>query len=134
VPVTIRLWAPVLAWCGLIFALSSVPDLGTGLGTWDLALRKLAHVGEYAVLGALLLRAIGRTAVAAAVGVLYAASDELHQQFVPGRQAAVLDVAIDAAGVVAGLLAWRVLERQLPSATRRVRGAARVAREHREGA
>ena len=33
-----------------------MPDLGTGLGTWDLVLRKLAHVAEYAVLGALLAR------------------------------------------------------------------------------
>jgi len=51
----VRLWLPVLVWAALIFALSSVPDLGTGLGTWDLVLRKLAHTGEYAVLGALLI-------------------------------------------------------------------------------
>ena len=35
--------------------LSSVPDLGTGLGTWDLVLRKIAHAGEFAA--RLLLRA-----------------------------------------------------------------------------
>ena len=32
----------------IIFAFSSVPSLGTGLGTWDLVLRKLAHLTEYA--------------------------------------------------------------------------------------
>ncbi len=98
------LWLPVVLWAGLIFALSSVPDLGTGLGTWDLVLRKIAHFCEYAVLGGLLLRALGRELVAVAAGALYAASDELHQHFVPGRHAAFRDVAIDAAGVVAGVL------------------------------
>ena len=54
----LRLWAPVVLWAAVIFAFSSVPDLGTGLGTWDLVLRKIAHAGEFAVLGALLLRAL----------------------------------------------------------------------------
>jgi len=81
-----------------------VPDLGTGLGTWDLVLRKLAHFCEYAILGALLLRARDRTELAVAAGVVYAATDELHQHFVPGRHAALRDVAIDAAGVLAGVV------------------------------
>ena len=98
------LWLPVVLWAGLIFALSSVPDLGTGLGTWDLVLRKIAHFCEYAVLGGLLLRAVGRELVAVAAGALYAASDELHQHFVAGRHAAFRDVAIDTAGVLAGVL------------------------------
>ncbi len=102
-----RLWLPVLAWAGLIFALSSVHDLGTGLGGWDLALRKLAHATEYAVLGALLVRATGRAGLAMAVGALYAASDELHQTFVPGRMGAPLDVVIDVVGVVCGVLLWQ---------------------------
>jgi VanZ family protein len=110
-------WLPVVLWAGLIFGLSSVPDLGTGLGTWDLFLRKIAHFCEYAILGALLLRALGRGEIvlgtgfilsprllSIAAGVAYAATDELHQHFVPGRHAAVRDVAIDAAGVLAGVL------------------------------
>jgi VanZ like family len=100
----LRLWLPVVLWAALIFALSSIPQLGTGLGTWDLVLRKLAHFCEYAILGALLLRALGREALAVAVGVAYAATDELHQNFVAGRHAAFRDVAIDAAGVLAGVL------------------------------
>ena len=56
----VRLWLPVLAWAGLIFALSSVPDLGTGLGMWDIVLRKIAHAAGYAVLGALLVRPLPR--------------------------------------------------------------------------
>ncbi|MDX6512351.1 MAG: hypothetical protein QOE36_1855 [Gaiellaceae bacterium] len=99
----ISVWLPVLAWAGLIFALSSIPDLGTGLGTWDLVLRKFAHATEFAILGALLLRALGRVGPAVFVAVLYAASDELHQHFVAGRHAAPLDVAIDSAGVLLGI-------------------------------
>ena len=52
----------------MIFAFSSIPSLGTGLGTWDLVLRKLAHLTEYAVLGALLVRALDRPAVAILLG------------------------------------------------------------------
>ncbi|HSS74135.1 MAG TPA: VanZ family protein [Gaiellaceae bacterium] len=99
----VLLWLPVILLAGLIFALSSVPDLGTGLGTWDLVLRKIAHFCEYAILGALLLRALGRAEVAVAAGIAYAATDELHQHFVQGRHAALRDVAIDAAGVLAGV-------------------------------
>ena len=104
-----RLWLPVLAWAALIFAFSSVPDLGTGLGGWDLVLRKLAHATEYAVLGALLVRATGRSGLAFALGVLYAISDEWHQTFVAGRLGAPLDVAIDAVGVACGVFLWQTL-------------------------
>jgi VanZ family protein len=108
-------WAPVVLWAGLIFGLSSAPDLGTGLGTWDLVLRKIAHFCEYAIFGFLLARALGRDLVAVAAGVAYAGTDELHQHFVAGRHAAFRDVAIDAAGVVAGVLLARVVLRRPPS-------------------
>jgi VanZ family protein len=108
-PRALSLWLPVVAWAGLIFALSSIPDLGTGLGTWDLVLRKGAHAAEFAVLGFLLLRALGREAVALGLGIAYAASDELHQHFVPGRQGSVLDVALDSVGVAVGVYALRRL-------------------------
>jgi VanZ family protein len=103
----LRAWAPLLLWAAIIFAFSSIPSLGTGLGTWDLILRKIAHLTEYAILGALLLRALGRPEVAIAVGALYATSDELHQHFVRGRHAAWYDVVIDTVGVTIGVLAWR---------------------------
>jgi VanZ family protein len=115
-----RLWLPVLAWAALIFAFSSVPSLGTGLGGWDLVLRKLAHVAEYAVLGALLARAVGAAWVAFALGVLYAASDEVHQSFVAGRAGRPLDVAIDAVGVGLGIVVWR---RVVASRTQRAAAA-----------
>ena len=83
------------------------PSLGTGLGTWDLVLRKLAHLTEYAVLGALLARALARPELAILAGALYATTDEIHQHFVRGRHAAWYDVVIDTIGVTIGVVAWR---------------------------
>ena len=102
-----RTWAPVVVWAAVIFALSSIPSLGTGLGTWDLILRKLAHMTEYAILGALLLRALSRPWLAIVIGALYAMSDEIHQHFVRGRHGAWYDVVIDTVGVTIGVVAWR---------------------------
>lgn len=78
--------------------------------------RKAAHLSEYAVLAVLLHAALRRTlpgwrsgvgALAFALAVLYAAGDEYHQSFVPGRGAALHDVGIDALGAALGLaLAW----------------------------
>jgi VanZ family protein len=100
----LTVWLPVVAWAALIFVLSAQPDLSTGLGTWDLVLRKLAHLVEYAILGALLLRAVVDRLPALVAGVAYAVSDEIHQTFVAGRQGSVLDVLIDSAGVLIGIL------------------------------
>jgi len=108
----LTVWLPVVAWAAVIFALSSIPSLSTGLGTWDTILRKGAHLTEYAVLGGLLYRALGREALALATGIVYAATDELHQYFVRGRHASPVDVAIDAVGVAVGMLLWLRLREQ----------------------
>jgi len=102
----LSLWIPVVLWAGVIFALSSIPSLGTGLGTWDYVLRKGAHMTEYALLAALLMRALEREVSAFLAALVYAASDELHQHFVHGRHATPVDVAIDAVGILVGLFAW----------------------------
>jgi VanZ family protein len=103
----LRLWAPVVAWAAVIFALSSIPSLSTGLGLWDTVLRKGAHTVEYAVLGALLLRALGDHLSALVAGIAYAVSDEIHQHFVHGRHASPVDVGIDTIGLLLGILALR---------------------------
>ena len=80
---------------------------------WDNLIRKSAHVAEDAVLGALLTALLlvwpssrrHALKIALPVGVLYAASDELHQYFVPGRACRLTDVGIDTAGVLLGCLA-----------------------------
>jgi VanZ family protein len=94
----------VVAWAAVIFAFSSIPSLGTGLGTWDLVLRKIAHATEFAILAALLVRATRSPALAIVLAVGYAITDEVHQSFVSGRHGAPLDVVIDAVGVVVGAL------------------------------
>ena len=108
----VRVWLPVFAWAAVIFAFSSIPSLSSGLGAWDTVLRKGAHITEYAILGALLYRALGREALALAIGIAYAATDELHQHFVRGRHASPIDVGIDAVGLALGMLVWlRVRQR-----------------------
>ena len=94
----------------LIFFLSAQPDLGTGLGTIDLVLRKLAHMVEFGLLFLLWHRALRykNLKAAAAIALAYAISDELHQSTVEGRVGSPIDVLIDSAGIaVAALLARR---------------------------
>ncbi len=100
----VSVWAPVVVWAAVIFTFSSIPSLSSGLGSWDLVLRKCAHATEFAVLGALLLRALGRELPAFAAGVAYAVTDEFHQHFVRGRHGSPFDVAIDAFGVLLGIV------------------------------
>ncbi len=80
----------------------SDPDSGHGL------LRKLAHFTEFACLGALFtwLFAMLRKPVAIALlcGFGAAGIDELIQRFVPNRGPSFLDVLIDTAGVLVGIL------------------------------
>ena len=103
-------WGPVVLWAAVIFALSSVPSLGTDLGVWDTVLRKCAHATEYAILALLLYRALSRELPAFLIGFAYAITDELHQAFVRGRHASPIDVAIDTVGLLIGLLVWRRLQ------------------------
>lgn len=115
----ITVWLPVVLWAGLIFGLSSIPSLGTGLDVWDHVLRKLGHFAEFAVLGALLYRATRSPLLAAALASVYAVTDEIHQVFVPGRQGSPLDWLIDTGGAVTGvlLLTWTTARRApLPQA------------------
>jgi VanZ family protein len=103
----LRVWGPVIVWAGVIFGLSSIPALNSGLGTWDQVFRKCAHVTEYAILGLLLLRAVGHELPALLLGIAYAASDEIHQHFVAGRHGSPVDIAIDTVGLVLGIVLMR---------------------------
>ncbi len=107
----VKLWLPVVLWASLIYHLSSIPSLHTGL-SYDFILRKTAHVGEYLVLTLLLKRAFENTfspgflcsvVLPAAAAILYAISDEVHQLSVHGRSGSAQDVLIDCLGI-AGLL------------------------------
>ncbi len=77
----------------------------------DYGVRKTAHAGEYAVLAILVMGTFypyggrRRMLLYLCFCALYAASDELHQLFVPERSGQILDVFIDSAGALAGLAA-----------------------------
>ncbi len=81
------------------------------------ALRKCAHLTEYAVLGFLLWRAVRKptrrdprpwhwreAAIAVGIVFLYASTDEIHQIFVPTRTPLFSDVLIDTSGAVLGMI------------------------------
>ena len=106
------LWALVIAYAAGIFVLSASsvppPAEAVSIRVGDKAL----HLLEYAVIALLLSLAVAATPsprvrardswIALAAAVLYAATDELHQAFVPGRDASLLDFAADAAGAAMG--------------------------------
>ena len=82
------------------------------------SIRKSAHVVEYFIFGLLTLRAIRGerrewhlrwAIVAVAIAAGYAATDELHQAFVPTRGPSMYDVLLDTVGATLGQLwaAWR---------------------------
>jgi hypothetical protein len=105
-----RALIPALAWAATIFVLSSFP--GSAYPATDLVnADKLVHVAIYGLLAALgargLLRGWGMgsgrvLAVAAAASTLYGLTDELHQWFVPGRNADWRDVVADGVGALLG--------------------------------
>lgn len=75
--------------------------------------RKSAHFSIYMILGVLSFLAVIsyekllfvlRLAISCTVCLLYAASDEIHQLFVPGRSGEVRDVMIDFSGAALGIL------------------------------
>lgn len=86
-------------------------------------IRKTAHLTEYAILAMLIFRALRITApqrftrrpgrrwapalalaIALALSAAYAATDEFHQSFIPGRESCVRDVLIDSSGALGGLV------------------------------
>lgn len=83
-----------------------------GIGGFsDFIIRKLAHFTEFAGLGLLFAIALkvqtgkAKTPAAIICSSIYAATDEIHQIFVPGRACRVLDWGIDTCGAALGALA-----------------------------
>ena len=105
-------WFPVICYCIFIFTKSSqpspesIPDLPN--------IDKALHIGAYALLGALFVRAymtinsINRNTVFLVIisilsSSLYGLSDEIHQYFVPFRDADPLDFLADTIGSIIGV-------------------------------
>ncbi|PYI93127.1 MAG: VanZ family protein [Verrucomicrobia bacterium] len=134
----LKFWLPVLAWMIFIFIgstdLLSAEHTSRFIGPFlrwlapgisdatvasiQLVVRKGAHLTEYAILAALLSRAlrliqqqVGRAfLVSFLIAAVYAVLDEFHQSFVASRTGSPWDVLIDCAGALAGVLIyWRAI-------------------------
>ena len=109
------------------FAEQTAEAQETTVASYQHFVRKLAHFSVYAALG---FTATGaaltwprpartlRVGAALAFCLLYAASDEIHQLFVPGRSGQASDVLLDFCGAVVGALAlclllWLVTRRRI---------------------
>lgn len=96
------------------------------LENMEIVVRKGAHMAEYGVLGIAVAYSLyvygkrGRRLIlwSELICVLYAATDEFHQLYVPGRAGQVGDVVIDGIGALVGCLvffrATRVSDRISP--------------------
>lgn len=113
--VLIVFWAPVLLWMGYIFYFSSLQgkDIPSLFPFQDI----FFHCLTYLVLAFLFSRAVKNTflidsmnkiiIITLIFGIVYGLSDELHQAFVPGRNASSFDLLIDAAGSLFGGLIYK---------------------------
>jgi VanZ family protein len=101
------LWGPVAVYAAAIFAASSVSRVPELPGQFS---DKTLHTWAFGGLALLLLRALSRATwrgvttaslfAALVLTVLYGATDELHQWFVPGRTFDVWDLVADTGGAL----------------------------------
>ncbi|MDD5352176.1 MAG: VanZ family protein [Candidatus Omnitrophica bacterium] len=107
-----KFWLPVLAYAVLIFGISSIP--GSNIPSAFPYADYIFHIIEYFVFGFLICLAIKNTKTGLSLKkvflfgiilvMLYAATDEFHQSFVPGRDASFLDWLCDSAGAMGGII------------------------------
>ncbi len=114
-------WLPALLWAAVIFyfsAQSRAPQLSGQPGV-QLALQKIGHATEYGIMAFLIYRPLRRAhrlplhralLFAIILAATYAASDEWHQYFVPGRSAQLSDVAIDTTGAIIDMTGFYIYE------------------------
>lgn len=85
----------------------------------QLFIRKMAHFTIYAIGGFLIMNYAYTTDKTNKQKILYsigfgggyAITDELHQFFVSGRSARILDIGIDTLGVITGVVSYIILEK-----------------------
>jgi VanZ family protein len=121
------IWAPPIAYLGLIFYLSAQSTVPWASPYPDWLLHGLEYMGLALLLARALNGGLGRVPATRMLlltwgaCVVWAISDELHQRFVPGRTCDPRDAFADAVGAALGLLALRltlgVWHRSRPSAS-----------------
>ncbi len=110
----IKYWLPVFLYGSLIVFLSSQSHPSQHFPAFLLGMSdKLTHGMEFGLLGILLYRAFHQThrastsmGFAILCAGFFGVSDELHQWFVPHRQADMFDVFADILGAGFGILIW----------------------------
>jgi len=116
-----RYHLPAVIWAVLIFIASSLTIKVSPIDRFGEWTDEFYHVVEYAIFGFLLARSFSHSAVEGLrnnvlftsffIGAFYGVTDEIHQIFVPGREAAWLDAAADAVGTLLGSVAYCLLAR-----------------------
>ncbi|MFA5115016.1 MAG: VanZ family protein [Candidatus Omnitrophota bacterium] len=101
-------WLPVFAWATAIFVFSSIP--GTNIASLFPCQDAVFHFLEYLIFAVLINRAwrvyhrrhsgYSRLFLIFTFTLIYAIIDELHQSFVPGRNASFADTTYDALGIM----------------------------------
>lgn len=119
-----RYYLPVLLWAMVVFLFSSYPTNQASEIHWqDFAIKKTAHMVEYAVFSILVFRALVNTGMertsalkyALLFSVLYGTTDEYHQSFTPGREPHVRDIIFDTIGAsLATYYIWKLLPKAPP--------------------
>jgi len=104
---------PVIIWGILIIVISSLPHI-SGVKTGDFPLDKIAHLIEYGGFNFLLARALYFTErislkkrallLSFIISVFFAAADELHQMYIPGRMSSIYDFWADLGGIFISLI------------------------------
>lgn len=119
----VRYWLPVVIWMTVIFFLSGRESVQVADEPLiNFLFFKTLHVIEYAILFVLYYRALKNKTAALLLTLLYAATDEIHQLFVPTREGKLRDVIIDAIG--AGV-SWILITHLLPQAPKKLRALAK---------
>jgi len=107
-------WLLSLLYMGFIFYLSSYPE-PIKVPSFSCS-DKLLHIVEYGILASLIYLALNKgnvtkhyfVALAFTISFLYGVSDEIHQHFVPGREADIFDVIANGIGALCFPLALQV--------------------------
>lgn len=115
-------WGPAIFIMAIIFIASSTPGSDIpGFGHWDEFFKKGGHMLGYALLASAVYHALSNSrssiklqfVLVLCIVALYAASDEFHQRFTPGRSPSFRDVGIDVAGGLIGVAVMRFLQSRI---------------------
>lgn len=129
-----------VAWCAAIFIATASPS-STGGNTQSILerifhltsseaqilnviFRKFVHLTAFGFLAILFYNSLhkNRLWMAWLLTTIYAATDELHQMFIPERTGALLDVGLDSLGAIAALAGTKLFLNRKEEKRRKMHG------------